>query len=52
MELVTGYLAYHHADQILLQGGFSTLEDLLEMCGLVLCIYTLLDYRGRLKWPG
>ncbi len=52
MELVTGYLAYHHPDQILLQGGFSTLEDLLEMSGLVLCIYTLLDYRTRVKWPG
>jgi hypothetical protein len=46
MELVSGYLADYHPDQTVLRGALATLEDFLEMFGIVLFIYTLLTYRA------
>jgi hypothetical protein len=45
MELVGGYVADYHPNQSVMRGALSTIEEFLEMSGIVLLIYTLLIYR-------
>jgi hypothetical protein len=44
MEFVDGYLADYHTGQTLLRGGVATLEEILEMTGFTLLVFTLLNH--------
>jgi hypothetical protein len=46
VEVVSAYVADYHPDETVLRGALATLEDFLEMCGIVLLIYTLMTYRA------
>jgi hypothetical protein len=48
VEPVSSYLVDYHPDQIVLRGGLATLEDFLEMTGVVVFIYALLAYQATL----
>ena len=49
IESVSGYVADYHPDSIVVRGGLATLEDFLEMCGIVLFLYALLMYRHGVR---
>ena len=47
MEALSGELASLHGEHNLGYHAIITVEELLEMVGLVVFIYTMLDYIGR-----
>jgi hypothetical protein len=46
MELVGGVLVDYHADETILRGAVATLEELLELSGIILFLYALLVHRA------
>jgi hypothetical protein len=47
IEVVSTFVGFHHAESIKLRGALATLEELLEMSGTVLFIYTLQTHAIR-----
>jgi hypothetical protein len=47
MEALSGRQASLHGEQTPLYHAIITVEELMEMTGVVLFIYALLDYMGR-----
>jgi hypothetical protein len=48
LEFVSGYVDDFHPGKTLTRGALATLEDFLEMSGVVLFIYSLMMYRLRI----